>query len=580
METENISSLLSQKEATSAWMQEIAPFAILTTDNELRVRGWNQWLITHSSLRAEEVIGRSLVEVFPELKSRKLIQYFERALKGEVSVLSSALHTYLLPLPGTVREQPESKMLQTARIAPLFSGTDVLGTITIIEDVSQREFQAEILRRQHSRERLLSRALATLLKASDPVAEMTALFAKVREELDLEGAINSEASLGVAVDTETNNRAGTERRIILLNRIQQSDDHAHASLRAAGIASYVAFPLMMGDLLWGTLSFASRTKEVIPTSDVEFLSTLAQYVAIAIERSSRESTLREAERILRNHAEVLEATVAERTRRLQETISQIESFSYSVAHDLRAPIRALKGYCDVLEEDFRKQMPEEAGVLIQRLSRSAGRLDALTRDLLKFSHLSLQEVDVQEVDLSNIVDEIIYLNPAFQNGRVSVQGPLGRVRGQSTLVHQCISNLLDNALKFAQPGRPLHIVISSKLQPKGKNPSVNTKAPFNPATLPAGDLSATDAKWTSQNPNEPDLRRRLLVEDNGIGIPPESQEKIFGIFERLSETNVEGTGIGLAIVSRAMQRMGGACGVESTVGQGSRFWLEFHPVQG
>ncbi len=187
---------------------------------------------------------------------------------------------------------------------------------------------------------------------------------------------------------------------------------------------------------------------------------------------------------------------------------------------------------------------------------------------------------MQEVDLSNIVDEIIYLNPAFQNGRVSVQGPLGRVRGQSTLVHQCISNLLDNALKFAQPGRPLHIVISSKLQPKGKNPSVNTKAPFNPATLPAGDLSATDAKWTSQNPNEPDLRRRLLVEDNGIGIPPESQEKIFGIFERLSETNVEGTGIGLAIVSRAMQRMGGACGVESTVGQGSRFWLEFHPVQG
>jgi len=470
-------------------------------------------------------------------------------------------------------------MQQTARIAPLHSGTEVLGTITIIEDVSQREFQAEILRRQHAREKLLSQALAHLLKATDPVAELSTLFPRVREELGLEGAVNVEGSPSDPLtDPTINGRATSQRRLVLLNRLLQSNEPAHETLRAAGVQSYVVIPLLMGERLLGTLSFASRTKEIIPTSEVEFLSTLAQYVAIAIDRASRESTLREAERILRNHAEVLEATVAERTRRLHETISQMESFSYSVAHDLRAPIRALRGYCEVLQEDFRSNLPEEAGLLVQRLSRSAARLDELTRDLLKFSHLSLQEVDIQPVDLSSVVDEIIFLNPALQNGRVAVHGPLGEVMGQRTLVHQCISNLLDNALKFTLPGRPLRIVIRSEICAKAQSPKAPSKAPFNPPTLPAGELMGIEAKLTSNRSAERDLRRRLWIEDNGIGVPPEAHEKIFGIFERLSETNTEGTGIGLAIVARAMQRMGGACGLESTLGQGSRFWLEFHPA--
>jgi len=569
---------LTRKEATAAWMQDIAPFAILITDTELRIQGWNQWLATHSALRPEDVIGKRLIDVFPEIASRKLIEYFKRALNGEVSVLSTALHGYLLPLPGTVREQPEAKMQQTARIAPLHSGTEVLGTITIIEDVSQREFQADILRRQHAREKLLSQALAHLLKATDPIAELSTIFPRVREELGLDGAISGEGLVNLAAESTVQGQASAERRIVLLNRIQQSKETAHEALRQAGVTACIAIPLIMGERLLGTLSFTSHAKDIIPSTDVEFLTTLTQYVAMAIDRASRESTLREAERILRNHAEVLEATVAERTRRLHETISQMESFSYSVAHDLRAPIRALRGYCEVLQDDYRDHLPEDAATLLQRLSRSASRLDELTRDLLKFSHLSLQEVDIQPVDLSSVVDEIIYLNPALQNGRVTVRAPLGQVMGQPTLVHQCISNLLDNALKFTQPGRSVHITISSELCTKAPPSKPTTKAPFNPATLPAGDLTSIEAKLTSNQPYEPNLRRRLWVEDNGVGVPPEAYEKIFGIFERLSETNIEGTGIGLAIVARAMQRMGGGCGLESTLGQGSRFWLEFHPA--
>ena len=132
-----------------AWMQEVAPYGIFTTDEELRIRSWNQWLAGHSGLPAEAVVGRHLTEVFPEVQARRLDEYLRRALHGEISVLSTALHRYLIPMRATVRDYEPQQMLQTVRIAPLPLGEQIVGTITTIEDVTQRECQAAVLRRQH-----------------------------------------------------------------------------------------------------------------------------------------------------------------------------------------------------------------------------------------------------------------------------------------------------------------------------------------------------------------------------------------------------------------------------------------------
>jgi signal transduction histidine kinase len=190
-------------------MQQLAPHGIFTTDDDLRIQTWNHWLETHSGLSADKVIGRRLADAFPELAARQLEDHYRRALEGQVSVLSTALHRYLLPMPVTLRDSGFSHMQQTARIGPLLLDRVVCGTITTIEDVTQREMQTAVLR---------------------------------------------------------------------------------------------------------------------------------------------------------EHAADLENKVRERTSRLDETVAQLESFSYTVAHDLRAPIRTFKGYTEILLEDYEGELPATASM--------------------------------------------------------------------------------------------------------------------------------------------------------------------------------------------------------------------------
>ena len=149
---------------------------------------------------------------------------------------------------------------------------------------------------------------------------------------------------------------------------------------------------------------------------------------------------------------------------------------------------------------------------------------------------------------------------------------------QRTLVQQCLSNLFDNAVKFVTPGQRPRIVVRCELRSvEAPAAGASGMAAFNPAVRPAP--AATPSSFpVAPPPTTPAGRIRIWVEDNGTGIPPAAHEKLFGIFERLvGHDHIEGTGIGLAIVARAMQQMGGACGVESALGHGSRFWLEFAP---
>ncbi len=598
MSAPSISSPPLHKDAMSSWMQEIAPFGILTTDTTLRISTWNQWLVTHSGLTAEAVVGRSLFEVFPEIEKRRLSDYFQRALAGEISVLSTALHHYLIPLVSPVRETADRHMQQTARIAPLHFEGKILGTITIIEDVSQREFQAAVLRRQHSREQLLSWALAHLLQSADPLTDITALFPKVAAELELDGYFNHlldptgrklllHASHGLERSQEAAftvvplaqalaGRGIEQRRPVVLNHLQGCHEPGVATIRTLGTRAYAGFPLLVGERLLGTLAFASFKRDEITSIDVEFLSTISQYVAIALDRAVQEATLRDTQQSLREHVEGLEAKVAERTVRLHEIISQLESFSYSVAHDLRAPIRALKSYCEVLLEDYSAKLPADGQDIVKKLFRASDRLDILTRDLLKFSKVSMQAVDLAVIDLSELIADIVLLTPALRDEVLAVQPPFGKVWGQRTLVQQCLSNLFDNSLKFARAGQPPRIVVRSEvLSEQSPAPLFTTNAPFNPATHSQSGFPAT-VQLGGSTTSRKRKRIRVWVEDNGIGIAPELHQKIFGIFERGGGPNMpEGTGIGLAIVARAMQQMGGSCGVESIVGQGSRFWLEF-----
>lgn len=578
--------------ATLEWIDRFAPYGVIATDRELRIQAWNHWMEVHSGRTAQSVAGKLLLEIFPDLGKRRLISHFERALNGEVSVVSSALHSYLLPLTPTARETGYEFMQQTARLAPLTIGGEIVGTIVVLEDVTQREWQSEILRRQHERDEVLSWALAHLLKAEDSRRTTRDVFCKVAEHLDFDtyclhlyspqtDSYHLSSSGGISPELEAEIqtvptsrvpwlRDATDGRPIVREGVKGSDDPRAEIGKKLGFRAYVALPLVAGPTLLGLLCFATRTRDNIAASEIDLLGAIGQYLAVALNREKTDRELREAQEKLNTHAHELEQKVAERTASLKQIIAELQTFSYTIAHDLRAPIRALKGYCEVLIEDFSDNLPEEAKKIVDRLRAQSMQMDALTRDLLEFSKVSRQDITLAPVNLKDVLAESVTVSGPIAAACVKVEEPLHTAIANRVLVSQCISNLLENALKFCKAGSPPSIKVWSELRTKAKGEPETGH--FSRSRYSLSEAAPDD--YFSREDNS--ARVRLWFEDNGIGISPEAQKKIFGIFERGdSAGQYDGTGIGLAIVARAMERMGGTCGVASTLGQGSRFWLEF-----
>ena len=143
--------------AVSHWMHELAPQGIIATDSDLNILEWNHWMEAHTGKRAKEVVGKNLLELFPELTERRLHRNYKWALEGQVSVLSQALHGYLIAMPVVSAEHSYSQMQQAVRISPLSHEGRLIGTLTIIEDVTERvSREAELQAQIEARSRLLS----------------------------------------------------------------------------------------------------------------------------------------------------------------------------------------------------------------------------------------------------------------------------------------------------------------------------------------------------------------------------------------------------------------------------------------
>ena len=248
-----------------------------------------------------------------------------------------------------------------------------------------------------------------------------------------------------------------------------------------------------------------------------------------------------AERRLREVNDELEMRVIERTGTLKEMVAELEAFSYSLSHDMRAPLRAIQGFAQVLLEEGAKRLLAEDKELLGKITSSALRLDRLIQDVLALSRISAESMTLSRIEIDPIIRNLIAERPEFQPplAEIQIPGPLPAVCGHEALLTQCVTNFLQNAVKFVPAGVAPHIVIRSE--------------PL------------------------PDHQVRLWFEDNGIGIRPEAQRRIFGIFERdHTARGFPGTGIGLAIAKKAAARMDGSVGVESEPNKGSRFWLQLH----
>lgn len=223
---------------------------------------------------------------------------------------------------------------------------------------------------------------------------------------------------------------------------------------------------------------------------------------------------------------------------------ELEAFNYSIAHDLRTPLRSMSGFARALVEDESASLSSLGAEYAMRIARSAKYMDSLLLDLLAYSRLARTEMSPVELDLEPPIHELLALlerEIREQKVSVEVRTPLGAVVAHLPTLKQIVSNLIGNSLKFMSPERA---------------PVLRIYTTHSPG-------------WV-----------RLWVEDNGIGIEPEFHEKIFGLFQRLHDTQAyPGTGIGLALVRKGVERMGGHAGVESQLGQGSRFWVDLRAAE-
>ncbi len=251
-----------------------------------------------------------------------------------------------------------------------------------------------------------------------------------------------------------------------------------------------------------------------------------------------------AEQRLADFARTLERRVDERTAQLTAANEELEAFAYTVAHDLRAPLRSINGFANAVLEDYGDTLDDDGRSMLRRIEHNAGRMDELIRDLLAYSHISRSALEVRRVPLGEVLARALadlQLEIEARHAQVTVTEPLPLVLAHETTLRQVLMNLLGNALKFVVPG----------VQPQVR-------------------------VWSETR----DDHTRVWVEDNGIGVEARHAQRIFRVFERLHTVEqYPGTGVGLAIVQKGLERMNGRVGLAAGAGGGSRFWFEL-PLAG
>ena len=334
-------------------------------------------------------------------------------------------------------------------------------------------------------------------------------------------------------------RAGTPCDLVLADGIRFFGDSVHERFPDDGmladfnVVSYAGVALFDTNRVpLGLLAVADVAPLALSDDLLSMLSVFGARAGVELERIRAEA------QVSRLNAD-LERRVADRTSELEAANRELESFSYSVSHDLRAPLRHIGGFVELLQRDAGPALPGEARDHLEEIAGAASRMGTLIDDLLEFSRVGRAGLHLVNVELGGLVPEVIaQLSREFPDRRIDWQtGPLPAVHGDRNLLWQVFYNLLANAVKYTRPRDVARVEIAAL-----------------PAITPNQIVCA--------------------VRDNGVGFDPRYAHKLFGVFQRLhAAAAFEGTGIGLANVQRIVQRHGGRVWAEGEADRGAVFYF-------
>jgi PAS domain S-box-containing protein len=465
-------------------------------------------------VESDAIIGKTMGELVGEESHQKIAPYLQAAFRGRNMRHETTLKT----------ADRERHLIASYRPDRDADGR-VCGVVIHTYDITERKETEQALAEALTRYRFLADAMPQMIWTALPDGQLDYVNHRWLETTGMTEAasLNRDGWLD-AVHTEDRDATHGQWR----QAVAQSTPFQHECRLRCG---------RDGSWRWHLV-------RALPRRDDQGL--LVQWVGSATdidEQRRAYAELAEARERLRSHADELENRVRLRTATLREANAELEAFTYSVSHDLRTPLQFVRGFAEAIRSDALDTLSPDNRDYLQRIIRAASRMDTIIQDLLGYSRLSRAEMQVIELSLDEVVSDVLMHHQAIIKQTcavVTVQRPLPNACADHTGLFQALCNLVSNSLKFTRPGQPPEITIRAETTDHGV---------------------------------------RLWVEDRGIGIDARHHERIFQLFERLhSNADYPGTGIGLSLVRKAVTRMGGNCGVDSSPDTGSRFWIEFPSI--
>jgi light-regulated signal transduction histidine kinase (bacteriophytochrome) len=328
--------------------------------------------------------------------------------------------------------------------------------------------------------------------------------------------------------------------------VPERDDAAEGSisrlLLTAGVRTLVNTPLIHKDQTLGTLSLGTRQHRVFPSQELALLASIGQQIGVGVKNAWLYASVQQ-ELTERKRAE---AQLQQYAAKLEDANEELSQYAYVVSHDLKTPLRAVHNYADFLTEDLEGTLAEDQQMYLDGLGRAVQEAEELVDDLLELSRIGRRHVTVEEIDVGAFLREQIATLGLSTGVEIIMPDEWPTMNIEMVLFGQIFQNLITNGIKFNDSA-------NKRLELGWRQ--VEQVDPLN-WDVPAGE------------------GYEFFVRDNGIGIEPRYHAQIFRVFERLhTKEEYEGTGIGLAIVKKAVSKLGGSVRVESQLGEGSTFFV-------
>lgn len=519
--------------ATLHWLQELTDQGVLTTDANLCIRGWNRWLELHSGYCTADVLGHSLLEVYPELERRRLDRSYQQALNGQIVMLSQRLHRYLLPMPPTIPHANFTRMLQSAQIAPLVSDGNIIGTVTVIEDVTEREARERELQRQITILEGLHEVSRAILSLDLPqyLQQLVETTANILRVPLVAVVLKQHNQLRIAASTHTGYTIDPSRIRLDSNIAAQAISKGQSSIYIGNLqsqnqitaldptsSSAMATPLIVENTVIGALVIESQQQHALNTDDQRQVVLLASQAAIGIYN-------------------------AQLYQNAQDAIQVRDSFLSIASHELKTPLTSLLGSAHVLERRSRREgsMNERDLRTLQVILRQANRLNDMVTSLLDSSRLQKGQLNIERIpfDLRELILRMVHeAESLFDRHHVVLDLPDQplMIEGDELRLEQVLQNLVQNAAKYSPHKDTIYV-------------KVHTEAD------------------------------KVIIEviDEGIGIPREAQPMLFSQFfraENAKTQHINGFGVGLYVVKEIVKQHNGSISVQSEENQGSTFRVQ------